>query len=458
MKKLLLLLTVALASYSADAQNAGQKNIGGYKESIDKYKARNTFTPTAKSTASGSRWYDHAAAVDVFNGGVMEFRLLPIWFDSTVLQNFNTGLGKINYISVAQIIDPIYFTLWSDPNIFTDPNTIQIMPYSTYKVDSISFSGAYVKNTNRSVNIVDTLILSVSASSTSTTNQYSYYYGASGMGTDYTWVDTYVPNAGDTIKGFTIHRNNTDVVNRASNVGGRVMWKIPLDSSMRQEDSAGFVDIVTFTVPVEVNGVPGVVDIPAGYGVAMTVTFKSGDVVVPNTDTFSEYHNFMLWSGEALGAGQIMPYYYYTMADRNSSNLMFSDNDSAYYPSIFIEGWNAATFSREFHSMQAHVVCDDCPLLSVKNINNNLLETVTLFPNPADNEVNVNFTMSNDATAKVYITNAMGQLIASQNVNDVKAKKTSTVKFSTANMASGIYFYTVEANGQRKTDRFVVTH
>ncbi len=455
MKKLLLLATVALASFSADAQYAGQLNIGGSKESIDQYTPRNVTGPIAgKSTASGGRWYNHAAAVDLFNGNTSSFRLWPIWFDSTVRQVFTSGLGAINYISGAQVIDPIYFTLFHDPNVF-DPNGIDITAWTPYKVDSVSFSGAYVKNLNRSVNIVDTLILSVSASSTSTTNQYSYYY------TDIAgdaWAGAYVSGT-DTLKGFTIHRNNTDIENRASNVAGRVLWKVPLTDAMRQEDSAGFVDIQSFTFPVMVGNTPGFVDIPAGYGVAMTVTFKSGDVVAqPNVDTFTQYHNFLLFSGEALGAGQVMPYYFYSMADRNSSNLMFGSQDSAYYPSVFIEGWNTIAFRQEFHDMGAHIVCDDCPLLSVRDINNSQLETVTLYPNPADNEVNINFTMSTDANASISITNSVGQVVAQQNVRGVKAKQVGTAKFSTTNMASGIYFYTVEANGQRKTERFVVSH
>lgn len=455
MKKLLLLATVALASFSANAQYAGQFSLGGAKEAVNIVTPRNNPGPIAgKSTASGGRWYSHLAMVDLYNGNTTQFWLWPIWFDSTVLQVFNTGPGAINYISGAQIIDPIYFTMFHDENI-NDPNGIDITSWTPYQVDSISFSGAYVLNANRPSTIVDTFILSVSPSSTSTTNHYSYYYTTAA---DDAWAGAYVSGS-DTLKGFTIHRNNVDIANRASNVGGRVMWKVPIDPALRQQDSAGFVDIQNFTYPVMVNGAPGMCDIPAGYGVAMTVTFKSGDQVAqPNVDTFSQYHNFLLYSGEALGAAQTMPYYYYTMADRNSSNLMFSAFDSAYYPSVFIEGWNQISFRQEFHDMAAHVYCSDCPLLSVKDINNSVLETTSLYPNPADNEVNINFTMSTDANATISITNSVGQQVATQSVKGVKAKTVGTAKFSTANMASGIYFYTVEANGQRKTERFVVSH
>lgn len=450
MKKLLLLITVGLAGFSANAQYAGPLNLGGAKEAVQTYIPLNNPGPLAgKSSASGGRWYSHVSMVDLYNGNSSQWWLWPIWYDSTVRQVFNTGLGTINYISAAQIIDPIYFTMFHDENI-NDPNGIDITSWTPYKVDSISFSGVCIRNESRPTTIVDTFILSVSPSSTSTTNQYSYYY--TNVTTD-AWAGNYAGT--DTLKGFTIHRNNTDIANRASNVGGRVIWKVPIDDAMRQvPDGSGNVTVQTFNYPV-----PGMCEIPAGYGVAMTVTFKSGDVVpVPNVDTFSEYHNFLMYSCEALGSGQMMPYYYYLMADRNSSNLMFGSQDSAYYPSVFIEGWNTIAFRQEFHDMAAHVVCDDCPLLSVKDLNKSILETVTLYPNPADNEVNINFSMSADANATISITNSVGQEVAKQSVKGVKAKQVGTAKFSTANMASGIYFYTVEANGQRKTDRFVVAH
>ena len=462
MKKLLLLAVTIITGFGANAQQAGALNIsGGANSAVDQYQIRNDdFRPSAKSTIAGSRWYNHSSVVDFLTGGsLMQFRLFPIWFDSTVKQNFTSGLGTINYISAAQIIDPIHFTLWNDPNVF-DPNLIAIEPETSYKVDSISFSGAYITNANRPVTIVDTFIVSVSPSSTSTTNLYSYYYTTPALDA---WAATYNGNPApeDTLKGFTIHRTNTDVVNRASNVGGRVMWKVPIDSSVRQQDSAGFVSIVNFTLPVEVNGVPGVCNIPAGYGVAVTVTFKSGDVIIPNTDTFSEYHNFMLLSGEALGTGTPMPYYHYQYRDRNSSNLMFASNDSAYFPTLFIEGNNQPTFRNEFHDIDAHIVCDDCPTVaeyaSVKNINNAVYTEAEAYPNPAANEVNITFAINQNTNATVSVTNAIGQVIATQKVNAVSGQS-NKVTFSTADLSAGVYFYTLEAKGQRTTSRFVVAH
>ncbi len=462
MKKVLLLAATALVGLGANAQLATPLSVSGTgNQPVERYQIRNTdFRPSAKSSIAGGRWYNHSSVVDFLTGGsLMNFTLYPIWFDSTVLQNFTSGLGPINFISSAQVIDPIHFTLWNDPNVF-DPNIIAIKPESNYKVDSVSFSGAYVENPNRPANVVDTLIISVSPAGSGTSN-YPYYF-ANPTASAWVYNNGYTCQTctDSTLKGFTVL--DVDSINRASAVTGGVTWKVPLTDADREPDSAGFVTILNYTFPVEVNGVPGSVDIPAGKATVMTVTFKSGDIVVPNTDTVYEYHHLLLFSGEALGAGAAMPYYHYQYRDRNSSNLMFYFDSANYFPSVFIEGWNQLSFRQEFHAMQAHIVCDDCPTVAeyaaVNNVNSAVTTDVAAYPNPAANEVTVSFSLNRDAGAKVFITNAIGQVLETQNVDHVIANQNNKVKFSTAHLAAGVYFYTVEANGQRTTNRFAVAH
>lgn len=448
MKKLFLLAASALVGFGADAQYA--KSVGGSaNEAVYPYQIKNNFTPVAKSTAGGSRWYEHYAMVSELTQS-MSNSLVPIWFDSTVKQNFTSGLGTINYSSVLQVIDPIYFTLWDDVNSQNvDANDITIEPWDTYEVDSVFFAGAYVKNLNRSANIVDTLIISVSPTGAGTSN-WPYYYTTAGLDA---WASAYVAGS-DTLKGWTIL--DVDSVNRASAVAGGVMWKVPLFDADRQEDSAGFVSIQTWSLPVMVGSTPGTVSIPAGKGVAVTVTFKSGDVWPLNVDTFSEYHNFSLYEGEALGAGQTMPYYTYNYGDRNMSNMMFSTDTGNYYPSVFIEGWNTTNYRQEFHYIGAHVVCNTCFTLNVNDVNANAAVKVSAYPNPAADEVNIKFSLNSSADAIVSLTNAVGQTVATQVVKNAGAE--SKVTFNTSNLATGVYFYSVEVNGQRNSGRIAVAH
>lgn len=340
------------------------------------------------------------------------------------------------------MLDPIYWQNWNVPNI---PAT------QSYSVDSISFGGVYVKNNNRPNTIVDTLILSVSP--------YNYefyeYTAASGNPND-AWVDSYVPNAGDTIYCPSIF--DIDSISKASNVAGRVIWKVPLDSTMRLTDDSIYAYVDTFKFPVMVNGVPGSCPIPAGKGVAITVTFKSGDVVAnPYQDSMKDYHHFYFLSGEALGEGQLMAYYYYTHDDRNMSNLMFSSDSARYWPTIVLEGISTAGFRHEFHSIGVFTDCPNCPPQSVKGVSE-VFQSVEAYPNPADDIVYISFSTVKAEKVRVSVANALGQVILKKNIGTTKANAKTNTVFSTPNLAGGIYFYTIEADGQKSTGRFVVTH
>jgi hypothetical protein len=405
----------------------------------------------AKSTAGGSRWYSHSYAVNIFNGGTMEYNLLPLWYDSTVLQINDTTADTIpmRYISAAEMIDPIYYTLFNDPNIYP-PGTISIDPSDGYFIDSISFGGVYVKNVNRPNTIVDTLILSVSVYN----YEYNWHTAATGDPED-AWVNNYVPTAGDTLKAFTIF--DVDSVQRASNVPGSIVWKVPLDSAMRLVDTGTLNDVVTYTLPVMVNGVPGQYNIPAGRGVAVTITFKSGDTVMnPGQDMFTDYHHFYLLSGEALGLGQAMPYYYYTMSDRNMSNLMRSNDSTKYYSSVELEGFSTVGYAPEFHSISARATCPTCPV-SAEKISKSF-SAVKVYPNPAESEIIISFSTLKDNKVNLSIVSTVGQVILQKDLGVVKANDKIATVVSTSNLANGVYFYTVEADGQKSTGRFVVTH
>jgi hypothetical protein len=57
----------------------------------------------------------------------------------------------------------------------------------------------------------------------------------------------------------------------------------------------------------------------------------------------------------------------------------------------------------------------------------------------------------------VSLTNMIGQVVATQNMS-ASAGQETTATFNTSSLASGVYLYTVEANGQRVSNRFSVAH
>jgi len=136
---------------------------------------------------------------------------------------------------------------------------------------------------------------------------------------------------------------------------------------------------------------------------------------------------------------------------------MLSTDTSSYYPTIFIEGWSTVDFAYEFHAIDARIYCPSCPsFIFINDVKNSILGNP--FPNPANTEINITFTVIEAANVNVTISNTIGQVLMSQAVNKVSANEHKKVSFNTSSLASGVYFYTVEVNGQRNTSRFVVSH
>jgi len=80
------------------------------------------------------------------------------------------------------------------------------------------------------------------------------------------------------------------------------------------------------------------------------------------------------------------------------------------------------------------------------------------FPNPANNAVSMQVTVKESASVTVTLSNMVGQVMDTQNLGLVSANGSKNATFSTAGIANGVYFLTVEANGGRSTTRFVVAH
>ncbi len=94
---------------------------------------------------------------------------------------------------------------------------------------------------------------------------------------------------------------------------------------------------------------------------------------------------------------------------------------------------------------------------SVPGVASNLLMG-DVYPNPANNTVNMPFSLAADANVNVSIMNTVGQVISSQSFGRVTAGVKKTATFSISGLANGVYFYCIDVDGVRTTNRFVVSH
>lgn len=445
MKKLMLLSLAGAVSFGAFAQNSLNKTVA--TKTITKpavtiqaapraTQAAGTATP-AKGAEIKSRWYNHAESMAKASSLSMEdlmnnehAAVAAMWQDTSVYYPGSTdGIG---YLSYAQLFDP-FADVYNDEFLYpvTSPDILRMNKTTPYKLDSVRIKGYYTR-TNTSY--VDTLILTFITESASKKFSYLSYTGSPDSFALIAWAgeDYLVEPITQVSYGSSGNFLPTPVV-----------VKVPLnDATFADSTMDGFHEI--YAAPN--------MNIIAGAKVSVSVTFKSGTAYTPGTE-ITDYNFFSFLSHEIVTGGTPTvigndnSMSYVALGDSTNSQLNTSLN---YY--IPATGFTAP-FRLEDHNISWKISAN--VTTSVASVNGNI--TADAYPNPASTQLYVPVTVKADANVSVSITNAIGQTVATQNLGHVAAGQKATAKFNTSALANGVYFYTVEANGQRLTQRFAVS-
>lgn len=443
--------------------------------------------PGAKTTTVGDpRWYSYYLTIDQLLGGTFTSSnplniQIPLWNDSTVTQLFYDGVryyyGAINFCGVAQVIDPIHFQSYRDTDLLNvtygipsgSGQLLQVTDTNTYRVDSVAIQAGYVRISSRS-SIVDTLILSVAPCN------HAYVYGL----TAWPMVSNIDLGTDTALVGFAPIAVDSDLRAANSEVPAfpEKKWKVLLhesdgDTLFSIGGVPGYDSVKTYTYAVPGGGV----QIPAGYDFVVTATFKSGEPeghITPGVDSFNEYNHWMPISGYEYSrpAGGYMTYWYNQLNDQNSSNMLFPKKTSYYEPTIYVQAHNQnKNFDYQYHNIQAYVTCPTCPSITNApadtsfhhlggirvsvNAVRSIIGSIIAYPNPATTQLSIPFTLQQNVDAKVYLTNAIGQIVASQNMGKVNNGR---AEFNVSGLNSGVYFYTLDAGGEKITGRITIVH
>jgi hypothetical protein len=469
MKKLLLMTAVSALALNANAQykvaNSGiQVNKAANASLVDAkvgIKATPTTpttptTPSGKGTAGGSRTYDYTNYIRSVNpGGPEQFggALVNIWQDSMMRQFFTMdGLIRINFSSVAQTwsLQDVFFNDGNNPDM---EGLIHLKEDKPYTVDSVSIMGFYVEGNGRSSSLVDTIDVTVAVQ---TTNR-SYYWLRSNP--DNPWVTNYLPSGRDTF--WTSMPMEVDSVNLR--VGSFpttqpvVNFPIILTAAERVPDLTGDFNDFKAKLPTPLN-------VPAGGRVAVSYTFRSSDTwsIDDTVTSMTRFTPGFIFRQDGPSNSDRMDYFWYEdqRFDKNMSHIMFSNMPSRYISTHVIAGWNNPTqFFNQYLLNTISITCPTCELLSPVSINEkSIITSVSARPNPATAELNVPVLLNENANVKVTLINIMGQVVASQDLGQVNAGQQANATFNVSALSNGIYMCTVDANGQRVTERVSVAH
>ncbi|MDR3680882.1 MAG: T9SS type A sorting domain-containing protein [Flavipsychrobacter sp.] len=456
MKKLFLLLAGGVSVIAANAQENqsvvfnkayaipgthSPKNVNIQKQ------IKTTAGALNKATSTQSAWFCFQDAN--INSNTAAPVPYPIYNDTSLLVPANNGNAAFNWFleGLGTSFDPtsIAFT----PNGFKNATPSFPQPAfgigakNAYSIDSITVYGF---DDRKSYNhYVDTLFIYLAATPAAGTAAFTY-------GPANFFVDTFsIPNG--TFHVATMAYDSTTNGILSSKVTGLIKITKLLDSaaysdSIVNSDGSNGGHIYTLNVP-------GGLSVPAGGKVVAYQQFKSGHQYPFNTsidsantwDVVSYALNgtgaFPSQLNNDYNSGLVM-----TGQERYWMNQQEMVNAGTQYilSSYFFV---TAGFQDPFFAF--HVNCTGCFNAGVANVST--IATASAYPNPATSEVFIPFTLSHNANVNVTVTNTLGQVTNTQSFSNVTTGKAA---FNTSSFAAGVYFYTVEANGERTTGRFVV--
>lgn len=97
----------------------------------------------------------------------------------------------------------------------------------------------------------------------------------------------------------------------------------------------------------------------------------------------------------------------------------------------------------------------DARPLGIGNLLSGNNNSITAYPNPADNFTNVIYNMTERTSASVVIRNILGAVVKEIFLNDREGK----ISVNTSDLGDGIYFYSLVENGfSKSTRKLVVKH
>ncbi len=460
MKKLLLLLSIGSISLATTAQEStksvvfttNQVDEAMQKLTYDQSRVKQLLSYTrgvnapdknvAHKTTSvqTQRWYNYGDYFDttlIDGGNSASISGVIIWNDTLGEALYTSGLAHNRQVSVGSVFQP-QAAGFNDINYYA--GKMHLDSTNSYSVDSIRIYGNHNINPAKT-SVVDTLIITT-------------LKGANIFGIRYTGM---MARYGvDTLTCSNIRYDS--IANTGSlGLGSPVTTtKFPITAAMWGDTLADGTFVLK--LPVSITAA-------AGEMSAMSLTFKSGDPTFPTSvpgdtiDAFTnvyKYNSFYPLSIFKL-VGTSPAFAPYSAADRNEGLYKTLPSYLNGYATQYVPMWawstsggTAASYLQHIY-MDWHVNCTNCTTIGVNEIVKNITND-RAYPNPAANQVNVVFNMANATTANVSMINTLGQVVATQQVTNGKAS------FNTTSVPSGIYIYTISANGEQTTGRIAIAH
>ena len=465
MKKIFSLLFSGLAITAAHAQQSTQSvifndnpaRIAQDRRAIDNIPASHVFDRVNNRKAGGTqrttsstagRWYSYPDMLSNFF--TVSYSAPYLWNDTTSKDAYSAATGGTEYdyntlINVGLICDP-YDARWSDPINYA--GLIQLTQTNAYTIDSVFFSGIYMRN-NAHTTPVDTLTIGVTYGDGTTPSDVHNY------GIDTTGGRTWIPQEYGT-DSLYYSRIKFDSVNNHVDtfMGGYtpLVKKIYLHNT----DTSS---VFNMAVPVSIN-------VPAGGNVpVMSLSFKSGDpAFTPGDSVFQSsgvgatYKYGMFRPLVAFQGSSSAPEFpVNSSGDRSEGQFLSVSTYGTYRYTPHWFFYNSSTNGASTYQYPAfafHISCSTCSVLDAASVQK-MPVTTNVYPDPANGELNISYHLPAAAQVSVKLMNLMGQVAATAANGSAADGK---VVFNTAALPAGVYIYQLSAGAEQTSGRVVIAH
>jgi hypothetical protein len=186
-----------------------------------------------------------------------------------------------------------------------------------------------------------------------------------------------------------------------------------------------------------------------------------GSVIVEPNVTFVGNQPLTIWAPGGVfyedGASPLPPNIT-VITDLNFNNMQCLDEKYPPVSQSFIQSACATTYKNQ---SQRWSKAEKDPITASTTINDfdNTLHTtqVVAYPNPAQNEVTMNYQISEKGAVKLVLTNAMGVVVHTVVEEANHEKGEFSVKVNTTDLPNGVYLYMLHTANGVSTGKLVIT-
>lgn len=365
--------------------------------------------------------------------------------NASAKDHLDGDVGRVSWGGMGQVFDFAadfneydHWALTLSSQDFHAPN---LKTATSYSLDTVHIPFRYHQGTEISADVVDTLII-------------TYLYGLEGDITSVAlWPGDYQIGSSTNyacFSAFAPHFNpKTFEFDQTKTAGTVVTDKILLTSADRLNEWAYY----SFPTPDAMHNISG--------SVAVYYSFVPGNIEERDTNTtilgvnanllvsLITKNNFMAgYAGVSFDAGSYQLANDWNTPLASNYSCFFNETSSWYSRMIPTRMWvDNSTDDYLYPDIAITITCNDCDILSVKDIDTK--KNITVRPNPATNQFTID-DLDGNGTAQLQLFNLVGQLVYS----DVTGNTSATVNVS--NLNSGVYVLKITQNGKISTSKVIV--